>query len=75
VEVPPVLKGGYRENQLVEMLLQRPQLIKHPQELEDGYIWQRLIMVRQGGVCMLCSVMFGFIEADRHPQKLENSHI
>jgi hypothetical protein len=49
-----VLKGGYRENQLVEMLLQRPQLIKHPQELEDGYVWQRLIMVRHAGVQHVC---------------------
>jgi hypothetical protein len=46
VEVPPVpLPVGCRTNQLVEMLLQRPQLIKEPQQLEEGYIWQQLIMV------------------------------
>jgi hypothetical protein len=48
VEVPPIVlpPGTSRTNQLVEMLLQRPQLIKTPQQLEEGYIWQRLIMVR-----------------------------
>jgi hypothetical protein len=53
----PAAAGKY--NRLVEMLLQRPQLIKHPQELEDGYIWQRLIMVRVRLILLLLRVASG----------------
>ncbi|WIA19987.1 hypothetical protein OEZ85_005860 [Tetradesmus obliquus] len=34
-----------KPNELVEMLLQRPQLIKDPGQLEEGYIWQPLVMI------------------------------
>jgi hypothetical protein len=50
VEVPVAakdIKGDHwMENRLVELLLQRPLMIEAPQQLEEGYVWQDMVMVR-----------------------------
>jgi len=40
--------AGWR-TAVVELLLQRPRMIEAPQELEEGYVWQDMVMVRRGG--------------------------
>lgn len=53
VEVPVAahnLRGDHVfENRLVELLLQRPTMITSPRELEEGYVWQEMVMVGAGG--------------------------